>query len=157
MSGTTRRALLRRTKAGSTSQRARVLVPALVDALTDTSADVMRASMETLALIGPEGCAAESALRVCARDLDERVRSRAALALWCVCCDAPAAIDISSRLMKSSDPSTRAEAVGIVSSMGVDGSAGFPFVRDLANDGDGRVRMLARQVIEAEKARSPRR
>lgn len=150
-----RAAMLQAAKRGDVSPRSRALVPALIRALSDSSARVRTGAAGSLVLIGPDACTAGDALRMMLDSDDEEERAWAGRALYSVAMDTAGAIDAAVAGMKSRNPAVRRMSAYSLELMGSDASAAVPFLSDLVDDPDLSVRVQAWQALSAIRIVEP--
>jgi HEAT repeat protein len=139
---------LRVVETGRIGDRARVVVPALIAALPDPSAEVRKMCAYSLMDIGPEALAACPALRERLSDSAPSVRLWAARALWCIHfeSEAPirATVDV---LLHDSDQEMRQMAAYNLDLMAAAARTALGDLETATHDPNAEVRRQAEQAI----------
>jgi HEAT repeat protein len=128
------------------------IVPALVEALKDSEADVRRAAPAGLAKMGPNAKGAVPSLKEALSDSDKDVRSAALQALADIDPSNPEVISTICKGLKDKDLDVRKAAVVALGSMGPAGKSALPALeQSLSDEKDFDFRTLvsaARKQIE---------
>jgi HEAT repeat protein len=134
-------------RSGRIGQRAPVLLPPLVEALKDRSADVRRMAVSALMSMNAEALSACGALTSCLIDTDISVRLEAARALYFIRFETEAPIAVSLDILQHSEVAAdRRKAASTLRAMGSDAESAVPALQAMQND---QRRDMARDVTQA--------